>query len=59
MNSRCADDSKRIAILAGTMGVELERKNQEVKDLKLLTFNKRKYFQVSSSDISAQDVVLL
>ena len=32
MNSRCADDSKRIAILAGTMGVELERKNQEVKE---------------------------
>ena len=34
VNCRCADDAKRIALLAGTMGVELDRKSQEVKDLK-------------------------
>ena len=32
VNCRCADDAKRIALLAGTMGVELDRKSQQVKD---------------------------
>ena len=38
VNCRCADDAKRIALLAGTMGVELDRKSQEVKDLKIIYF---------------------
>ena len=42
VNCRCADDAKRIALLAGTMGVELDRKSQEVKDLK------KNIFQVPS-----------
>ena len=42
---RCADDAKRIVSLAGIMGVEVDRKSQEVKNANFvalaLDFHKR------------------